>query len=239
MMEIRRFPWGLTLACGLALIILLGLGTWQVQRMGWKRNLNAQAEAAALRPPRPLAEVLAEVTAEHSPEFSRVIVECPGLATAPYVELQSIHGGEAGVRLISLCQPERFGFAFLVDRGFIADPISARPPVAASDVPTRIEAQWRTPPPSSRFAPPPGNGRFYARDRAAMARALNAEVPVDEPTLFAITSSNPDWDALQPSAPPVAFSNNHLGYALTWYGLALTLVGFYIALLLRRTRSIS
>ena len=36
------------------------------------------------------------------------------------------------------------------------------------------------------------------------------------------------------SAPPAAFSNNHLGYALTWFGLALALVGFYIVLL-RRT----
>jgi len=53
-------------------------------------------------------------------------------------------------------------------------------------------------------------------------------------TVFAITSSNPEWSALQPSAPPAAFSNNHLGYALTWFGLALAVVGFYIALLRRK-----
>ena len=39
-----------------------------------------------------------------------------------------------------------------------------------------------------------------------------------------------------PVAPPAAFSNNHLGYALTWFGLAITLVVFYAALLLRRYR---
>ena len=53
-------------------------------------------------------------------------------------------------------------------------------------------------------------------------------------TLYALTSSNPEWTALRPSAPPAAFSNNHLGYALTWFGLALALVGFYIALLRRK-----
>ena len=47
-------------------------------------------------------------------------------------------------------------------------------------------------------------------------------------------STNPEWQALQPSAPPAAFANNHLGYAITWFGLALALVGVYVALL-RRT----
>ncbi|HAJ02034.1 MAG TPA: Surfeit locus 1 family protein, partial [Brevundimonas sp.] len=47
----------------------------------------------------------------------------------------------------------------------------------------------------------------------------------------------PGWEALQPSAPPAAFSNNHLGYALTWFGLALALAGFYIALLRRKLTS--
>lgn len=55
--------------------------------------------------------------------------------------------------------------------------------------------------------------------------------------LFATTSAWPDWQALRPSAPPAAFSNNHLGYALTWFGLALALVGFYVALLRRKLTS--
>ena len=77
---------------------------------------------------------------------------------------------------------------------------------------------------------------FYGRDNAAMARALGIEGPVEARTLYALTSSNPEWPALKPSAPPAAFSNNHLGYALTWFGLAIALVVFYAALLLRRHR---
>jgi surfeit locus 1 family protein len=76
--------------------------------------------------------------------------------------------------------------------------------------------------------------RFYARDNASMARVLGVEGPVAPWTLFALTSSNPEWQALQPSAPPPAFSNNHLGYALTWFGLALALAATYIALLRRK-----
>jgi surfeit locus 1 family protein len=60
--------------------------------------------------------------------------------------------------------------------------------------------------------------------------------PVAPWTLFALSSSNPEWLALKPSAPPAAFSNNHLGYAITWFGLALALIGVYVALLRRRLR---
>lgn len=224
-----RFPWGLTIVCALAFAVLCGLGVWQVQRMQWKNGLIALAEAAAALPPAPLAEVLAL----HDPAFRKVLIDCPGLATAAWVELQTIQDGQAGVRLISACRPSAFPAEFLVDRGFVADVISARPPVAASVAPVRVVAELREVPPPGPMALPADKDRFFARDTAGMARALGVADP-DPNTLFALTSSNPEWLALQPSAPPAAFSNNHLGYALTWFGLALVVVGFYIALLRRK-----
>ena len=224
-----RFPFGLTLAALLAVVLLCGLGVWQVQRMQWKNGLIDQAEAAAAVAPAPLASVMAL----HDPAFRKVAIDCPGLATAPWVELQTIHDGEPGVRLISACHPAGFPAVFLIDRGFIAEAISARPPVAVSTAPFPLVAEVRETPPPGPMALPVDNGRFFARDMAGMARALGVADP-DPNTLFVLTSSNPDLPALQPSAPPAAFSNNHLGYALTWFGLALALVGFYIVLL-RRT----
>lgn len=227
-----RFPWGLTIVCALAFVLLMSLGVWQVQRMQWKNGLIAQAEAAAALPPAPPVEVLAL----HDPAFRKILIDCPGLATAPYVELQTIHEGQAGVRLISACRPTDFPAEFLIDRGFVAEGISARPPVAASVAPFRVTAELREVPPPGPMALPVDKGRFFARDTLGMARALGVADP-DPNTLFALTSSNPEWQALQPFAPPAAFSNNHLGYALTWFGLALALVGFYVALLRRKLTS--
>ena len=224
-----RFPFGLTIVCALAFALLCGLGVWQVQRMQWKNGLIDQAEAAAAVPPAPLAAVMAMP----DPAFRKVAIDCPGLATAPYVELQTIHDGEPGVRLISACRPAGSPAVFLIDRGFVAETISARPPVAPSTESFPLVAEVRETPPPGPMALPVDKGRFFARDMAGMAGALGVADP-DPNTLFALTSSNPDWQALQPSAPPAAFSNNHLGYALTWFGLALALVGFYIVLL-RRT----
>ena len=225
----RRFPWGLTIASALVFVLLVTLGAWQVQRLQWKQGLIAGAEAAATRPAAPLKDVLREGGAE----FRRVVVDCPGLATAPYIELQSIHEGQPGVRLISAC-PAGPGDIYLVDRGFVADVVSSRPPVTADATPIRIEAVIRSTPAPGLMALPPDGRRFFARDPDAMARALGVSGRVSPLTLFAVTSSNPEWLALKPSAPPAAFSNNHLGYAITWFGLALALIGFYIALLRRK-----
>ncbi len=226
-----RFPILLTLFVAVCVVVLCGLGTWQMQRLKWKEGLIDQAEAAGALPPAPLAEVLTAA----DPEFRKALVVCRGLPTAPYVELQSIHDGEPGVRLISACTPEGIDRPFLVDRGFVQDIISARPRVLESTLPLSLLVELRRTPPPSGMAPAPDHGRFYARDSQAMARALGVGRPSDF-TLFALTSPNPEWQALLASAPPAAFSNNHLGYALTWYGLALALVGFYVAVLVRRFR---
>ena len=226
-----RFPWGLTVVCALAFALLCGLGVWQVQRMQWKNDLITRAEAAANSP------ATDPETAFRRGEFARTIVDCPGLAAAAWVELQTIQDGEAGVRLISACRPVGFESTVLVDRGFVSESVSARPPVTVSSAPVRIEGQLRQPSSPGPMALPPDGNRFFARDHAAMAEALGVEGEVAPLMIYATTSSNPEWPALQPSAPPAAFSNNHLGYALTWFGLALALVGFYIALLRRKLTS--
>ncbi|MBU2379487.1 MAG: SURF1 family protein [Alphaproteobacteria bacterium] len=233
MTEMRpRFPWLLTVLCAAALALLVALGVWQVQRLAWKEGLIAQSEAAAGQPPALLADVLRAP----DPEFRRALVLCRGLPTAPFVELQSIHDGQPGVRLISACAAEGIGQTFLVDRGFVPDAVSERPRVMASTLPLSLLVELRRTPAPSRMAPQPSaQGRFYARDAAAMARALDATEPSPF-TLFALVSTNPEVAALNASAPPAAFSNNHLGYALTWFGLALALAGFYVAVLVRRYR---
>lgn len=228
----QRFPWVLTVASAVAFAILITLGLWQVERLQWKEGLIARAETAARNAPAAPFDVLRA----NDPEFSTVALICPGLAAAPFVELQSIHEGRPGVRLISACRHPGYPQALLVDRGFVADDISARPPVSASEAPVQLVAQVRVTPAPGPMALAAEGRRFYARDNAAMARVLDVDGPIAPWTLFALTSSNPEWLALKPSAPPAAFANNHLGYAITWFGLALALAGVYIALLRRKLR---
>jgi surfeit locus 1 family protein len=237
MSKTRRLPVGMTLAVAVSLVILCALGTWQLQRLAWKRDLLQRIAALEAAPAQPIAPVLDRLAHGESIEFTRVAVQCPGLAAAAYVELYAVRDGQAGVRLISACRaPSRaYGFV-LVDRGFVADTISARPPVdAAARSPMTVQGVLRSPDKRSAFAPADdaSGRRWYSRDIPAMARALGASsaAPV---MLMAETATNPEWKALVPAPLPPNITNRHLEYALTWFGLAGALIGVYAAVLWRR-----
>jgi surfeit locus 1 family protein len=234
----RGFPVGLTVATAIAFLILVSLGSWQVQRLFWKRDLLHRIEALQAAPARPIGPVLAARAAGQDVDFTRVVVDCPGLATAPYLELYGLREGQAGSRLISACAlaAPPYG-SVLVDRGFVADTISARPPVDAADrTPLTVTGVLRSPDPASRFSPPNRPDRWFTRDAPAMAQALGATAPAPV-FLMAETPTNPEWKALIPAPVPANISNRHLEYAGTWYGLAAALVGVYAALLLKRRKS--
>ncbi|KAK0360047.1 hypothetical protein LTR94_028860, partial [Friedmanniomyces endolithicus] len=176
------------------------------------------------------------VLAQGELEFRRVVMVCPGLASAPFVELQTIQDGRPGVRLVSACRPVGVDANLLVDRGFIPDDKPERPRILRTSLPLVFMGELRTAPAKSALAPAPSNGRFFARDTEAMASALEVREPILSQTVFALSEVNPELGLVEPSAPPAAFSNNHLGYALTWFGLAAAALAFYAALLRRRLK---
>lgn len=236
--EARKSPVALTVATAIALVILLGLGAWQLQRLKWKEGLLARIAALEAAPARPLVPLLAGGA---DLDFVRVRVACPGLSTAPFIELYAIRDGQAGSRIISACATgEPTHPTILVDRGFMADTVSARPPVdPAARAPAQVTGVLRLPDKPSLFSVrnDPAAGRWFSRDAAAMARALKAPAPVAPAFLMAETASNPELRSLVPAPIPAEISNRHLEYALTWFGLAAALVGVYAALLFSRRKS--
>lgn len=233
MFELRaRFPVGLTISTAVALLILLALGTWQLQRLAWKSQLLDRIAETRTAPPKPITTV--PLTPAH--RFTRVTLDCPGLAGAKFVELYALKDGEAGSRLVSLCTYAADRPAILVDRGFVADTISARPPTSGDDSVVRLTGLLREGVPPGAFTPAARDGRFYSADLPAMARALGA-VRHPDVMVTAETSSNPEWKALVPTPLPETITNRHLEYALTWYGLAAALVGVYVALVRRKLKN--
>jgi surfeit locus 1 family protein len=227
------------MAGAIALMILIGLGTWQLHRLTWKEGLLARIAALQNAPAQPLAPTLDALARGADISFTRVRMTCPGLASAPFLELYAVQDGQPGWRLISACTitSPRYG-AILVDRGFVPDSAAARPAVdPAARAPIDLVGVLRAPGRPSFVAPrnPSGAGRWFSRDIPAMARALGAPRPAPV-FLFAETSSNPDLPALRPAPLPAEIPNNHLQYALTWFGLAAALVGVYAAVLLRRRK---
>ncbi len=237
-----RFPLGMTFAAFVAFAILCGLGTWQLNRLAWKRDLVARIAAAQTAEPQPLPIVLERAEHGSQVQFVRVEAVCPGLSRAPFVEVYALRQGAAGSRLVSAC---RLGASrwktILVDRGFVSERISARPPVDANaGAPVRVVGVLREPGARNPFAGKRDPaGRFYSREVGPIARALDADRPAPV-FLMAETSTNPEWEGLEPAPLPAGLTNRHLEYAITWFGLALALLGVYGAMLLkwrRRARS--
>ena len=240
--EARRFPVGLTIAVAIAFALLIALGTWQVQRLQWKEDLLARLAALQAAPAQPLKPALEKVAGGADADFTRVIATCKHIATAPFLELYGVRDGQAGVRLISACEVEGGSYrSILVDRGFVPDTVSARPTVV--DVPqpdpiavVPVTGVLRKADPGNLFSPANTPAAWYTRDIPAMAAALKAPAPAPL-FLMSESSSNPEWKALVPAPVPADIPNNHLAYALTWYGLAAALLGVYAAMLFRRRAS--
>lgn len=218
---LRRLIFPLLLGLS-GLAVLCSLGVWQVQRMEWKRSYLAEIEARI-----DAAPVL--LPAAPDPEADRyrpVFIE--GQFTGEAVEvLSSTKLGGVGVRVIGVFEAK--GRRVLIDRGYL--PEDARK-AARSVTAARIEGNLQWPQDSDRFTPPPDTktGLWYARDVVAMAAALNTE-----PTLIVVRASTGDGIAPMP-VDTSGIPNNHWGYAITWFLLALVWAGMTVGLLWRITR---
>ncbi|MBI1406309.1 MAG: SURF1 family protein [Caulobacter sp.] len=226
----KRFPFGLTIATLISLVILCVLGSWQLKRLAWKTDLLARIEALKTSPEAPLDQVLA---AGGDVEFRRVRLSCPAAALSRQIELFGVVEGQPVRRLIVAC-PTATG-TILVDEGYVAETVQARPSPPAGTV--VISGILRKPDKPGAFNPAGAKeGLWYGRDIPAMARALGAENPAPV-FLFAASPVRADWPALTPAPVPADIPNRHLEYALTWFGLAGALLAVYAAMLWRRFKA--
>lgn len=212
-------------AAALAVAGLVGLGLWQVQRLAWKTDLIARVEARLSAPPIPAPGPQDwPGLSPDAQEYTRVAVTGHYLPHTPELLAQAVTDRGAGYWVMSAFETDA-GWRLWVNRGFV--PTEAR---ATSDWqapatgPVTVQGLLRLSQTGGGFLRDndPAAGRWYSRDVAAMAQAVQIG-PVAPFFLDAV--AGPD-----PSARPVGgltvvrFSNNHLVYALTWFALAIGLV---------------
>ncbi|MGH6895909.1 MAG: SURF1 family protein [Geminicoccaceae bacterium] len=233
----RRFAPGLwpTIATLIGLAVLLGLGTWQLERLAWKRALIAEREAKLGSSP----EILpAASDAWAAWDFRPAVVE-----GAFRHDLEQLFGvaaidGRLGHHVLTpLVRPD--GAAVLVDRGWVpadrAHPAARRTGQLAGPVHITGIARYRGDDRPGWFTPDnqPARGHWYWYDLAALEAALGLElVPV---AVEADATPNPDGLPLG-GQTRTELTNNHLQYAITWYGLAAGLLGVWISFGLARGR---
>jgi surfeit locus 1 family protein len=210
------------------LLLCLGLGSWQVQRLFWKEGLIAQRQAAVAAAPAPVPRNLADA---RSMEFHRVIDEGVFLHDKEIFLGATSEGGRQGYQILTpLLEPG--GRIIFVNRGFIPGELKDPAKRAAGQVSGTVRVQGLI------RLPPDGRPGWFVPDNRP---DLNYWFWVDIPAMSAAAGLDHvapfyiDADATpNPGGWPkggvtrLALPNNHLQYAITWFSLAVALIVIYV-----------
>lgn len=239
----RRF-WSALLIGLVALAILLGLGTWQVERLFWKEALIETIDRRIHGPAEDIGSIVAAEEASGDIDYRPVRVTGTFDQSGERYFL-STRDGEAGWNVYTpLIVEGEQQLAVFVNRGFVPYALqqpSTRPQGQLAGTVT-IEGLARnrvTENPGGVFLPDNDVGQhiFFWRDVPAMSEGVR--LPQGTRMLpFTIDAG----EGAAPGGYPVGgqtvvtMPNNHLEYALTWYGIALGLGVLLIIMVVAQLR---
>jgi cytochrome oxidase assembly protein ShyY1 len=225
-MNVARGRRGLAVPRAFALagfLVLIGLGTWQIERKAWKENLIAALDARLSAAPvaLPPRSEWASMMAENS-EFTRVrlrIEFCSGPDALVYASGSALRDdvkSPGWFVFTPACLPD--GSKVVINRGY-----TPRPGYPASSGAQEIVGSLRWPEEPSWFvADHDASGKtWYVRDQRRMARVLGWGSVA--PFYIEQESPVPPGGLPHPSPLKPRLRNVHLQYAITWYGLAAVL----------------
>jgi surfeit locus 1 family protein len=226
------------LAALIALAILLGLGTWQIERRAWKEDLIArivrQTQAEPVAPPKAADWDPARDEFRHVRVSGRFLNdketlvhglapgETPGRALQGYYVLTPLVRDDGGV--------------VLINRGFVPTERKAQSDRRDGLIegPTTVTGILRASEARGLFVPEPDpkRGEWFNRDIAGIAAARG--LPEVAPYLIEADSTPGQTTWPRGGQLRVDLPNNHLQYAFTWFGLAACLIAVFSVFAWRR-----
>jgi surfeit locus 1 family protein len=227
--------WPVLIATVIGMAILVTLGVWQVQRLQWKEALLAQLAANAAAPPLSLAEA----AQRPDPEFVRVSFTGTYDHAAAKKMIATFERGQGWTVVTPVVTAD--GYAVMVDRGRIPGQLGESFDKPAGEV--AIEGVIRTYGRGQAMFDPENDPKaniWYWWDVPAMLAASGLPPDVKPyPYVVQLLPSATAAPFPRPDEPKANLANNHLGYAITWFGLAATLLavaGLYVFDLRKRRR---
>ncbi|MCI4663246.1 MAG: SURF1 family protein [Neomegalonema sp.] len=225
----RRFWFVLIVGLG-GVALLLSLGVWQSFRLVEKTALIAEREERMGAPTRPIsAEAALPTLSQRGEEYRRFVVEGRFLPTPQMRLIGSRRPFGPGYSYFAAFETS-FGARIIVERGFAPEKIDAAKLTPTLEM-VRISGILRLPRLAPRKglarlmtpAPDPKRGLVFARDVGELAKLLKTRplMLILESRPKPIAAVAPTGDRFPvPAEAKVELSNNHLGYAIIWFGIA-------------------
>ncbi|GAO14853.1 uncharacterized protein UV8b_04093 [Ustilaginoidea virens] len=218
-------------------VTAFALGTWQVQRLGWKTELIAKFEDRLVRDPLPLPPTV-DPAAVHDFDYRRVYATGRFRHDQEMLVGPRMRDGKDGYMVVTPLEREDGGSTILVNRGWInkAHRGQATRPDGLPRGPVTVQGLLREPWKKNMFTPAnrPDKGEFYFPDVKEMAALTGSQAVWVEETMEPDFMRMMDFEARGvPYGRPaeVNLRNNHAQYIFTWYGLSVaTAIMLYMVL---------
>lgn len=238
MRQLLRGRWlGLTILVIAAVIVMLRLGLWQLDRLAERRASNAQIQA---RLDMPAVDLNAPDVDLADLDYRRVRVEGTFDPTYEIVLRSQARLDQPGQHIVTPLRLANREQAVLVDRGWIPydqSPAGYPPPdTAIIEGVTRAgqaRSGWLSPVDATPVPGAPPLLQWYRIDIAA----IQDQVPY--PLLPVYVQAAPTDDTAGLPARDIVLDLSegpHLGYAIQWFAFALIVVVGYVALVRQRLR---
>jgi surfeit locus 1 family protein len=229
---------GLLVPAIIAFVILIGLGIWQIQRKAWKENLIAMLTERLAAVPQTLPPETEWANLKQSAdEYRRVTFRAEFDNSKGALVFASAAGfrpdvAETGYWVFT---PARLadGGIVEVNRGFV--PEGRQDPKSRSggeiSGPVDIVGVMRWPDDRHWFTPndDPAHNLWFTRDPGSIAAAKGIAAGSVAPFFIEQETPVPPGGLPQPGRLVVSLPDNHLQYAITWFGLAAVLAGVFVA----------
>lgn len=232
------------IAGAIVFAILVSLGLWQLDRLAWKEALITQVQARIHEPVQPVPDEAQWRSVSFDRDEYRHVMATGRFLHDREVQVYALidagkNGAPGGPGYWVVTPLQRAdGTIILVNRGFVMPELR--------DPATRVQGQvkgevtvtglLRLPEQAAMFQPgnDPAKDSWFVRDPAAIAGAKGL-IRVAPFLIDADSTANPGGWPLG-GQTRIVFPNRHLEYALTWFGLAGSLLAVFIAYAVTRLR---
>ncbi|MDG1286615.1 MAG: SURF1 family protein [Rickettsiales bacterium] len=216
--------------------VLVGLGSWQMQRLAWKDQLLAQYETGKTLPALELSAIASQDLNNNAYRHLKF--------SGKFMHDKEVHlggrrwHGKTGYQVLTPMKMKD-GRIFLVNRGWIPFELKDQEKRADSIAQSHasLTAVLRIPKQAQLFTPEnhPKKNFWFTVDVPAITEFTGV---TPEPVMLEVIEAEPDINAFPiPSDGVRVFRNDHLGYALTWYALALGALIMFWARVLRQPKN--